>query len=535
MGAYLYYKTTQKSQSDRVNDFLEANELNKILDTESIWLIDYKHLEWVKENNSDLLEWESEKLGKGDIKTSGIDSRSKLSEEDVLEMQTKVFEALNENFEMKYFADSCAFTKEENYFSIEQMKRITNNGEFLSGKSAKSDRARSKYKLLLPLLEEPEEIIFDISNIKENDEVIINKISYTVHKSFSGSLYVKYRLNGLSSVTLSEIAPLITEHRKFVHKMRYDGAVADIEACIIDEGTLIYHESVGTENMVKAITSVIMQGRVTMNDHTIDASFGYFTVNKAGNKRKVIPLDNGLAHAITYHSPSITDAGFSVLIGRDKDELIEQFSSWLENTNFLPYPHNLVKEIYNEMKDRELLNDLESYGILAVKIDELVLDDEALLLQELIIDVCRDNGLISSSAKPIRPQAPLPQSKYLSQNQVQKIFDTLNKMPRTYELEDVEIKPIGLKLFSPNMTLYITEADIGDENDEFENMHKQCYGYVYNDSDPQCSEWGYIDVASYLEVVYSNGGGFEMDLHFEDKYITSSGKILSKEELALAS
>ena len=109
-------------------------------------------------------------------------------------------------------------------------------------------------------------------------------------------------------------------------------------------------------------------------------------------------------------------------------------------------------------------------------------------------------------------------------------MDTLDGMPKTYELDGVDIKPIGLKLFSSNMTLYITEADIGSEDDEFESAYTQCHGYVKNESDPMMSEWGYINVPHYLKMNLGLGG-FEKDLYFDDMYIDSDGRVNSKEKL----
>jgi hypothetical protein len=158
----------------------------------------------------------------------------------------------------------------------------------------------------------------------------------------------------------------------------------------------------------------------------------------------------------------------------------------------------------------------------------------------MILEVCKENSLISPDAVPLKSKAPLPKSPYLTEVQVKRIFDTLDKMPKTYELDGVDIKPVGLKLFGPNFNLYVVEADKGSYEDEFESMHTQCFGYVENLSAPECSEWGYINIPYYLEVgvkvpaIGTKGGivvGFEQDLYFEDRYITQSGKILTKEEM----
>jgi len=310
-------------------------------------------------------------------------------------------------------------------------------------------------------------------------------------------------------------------------KMRYAGAIINVESYVIKDYTLIYLETIGSENMVKAVTSVIMQGNTTQNKHTIDASFGSFSINKSGNKRKMIPLQNGLAHSILYHSPSIVDTDFSVIIGRDEEELKSQFKKYMEMVNFLPYPPSILNELFYKLQEKNYLKKLDSFNLIAYEVSQELLENEGEKFQEIILEVSLANGIIKSIAKP---QAPLPKSPILTDLKVKDIWDTLNSMPKTYELEDLEIKPIGLKLFSPNMTIYVVEADRGSEDDEFANMHTQCYGYVVNESAPECSEWGYVNIREYIEV--GNGAYyFEKDMYFNDMYIDSKGNIFSKEKL----
>lgn len=525
MGAYLYFKTT--SNPDTVNDYLETNTLQKKLrelDEQGIWVVDQQHLDWCKENRPDLLEWESSKLGKGDLKTSGGIS-CKADEagyelEDLLEIWTRIFEELNKRFEMKYYANSCAFSEDGHYFSLEQMKRITQNGKLLSGKSSKAEHVVELYKKYFALLSEPESIEFDLSIVKERDELKVGGTWYKVHDNWRGLGIQK----GYQYIKLEDIEE-IEDYKKYIPKIRYMGAATDIEAYILDSGTLIYLETIGQESMVKSVTSVLMQGRVRMNEHSVDTSFGYFDINKAGNKRKMISLDDGLAHAILYHSPSIVDTNFSVLIGRDKKELMRSFDAWLEKSQPLPYPKELSKKLYEKFEEKSKLKELSTHGIEAVKVDMAILEDEAHDLQEIIIEVCKENGLIALDAKPMKQKAPLPKSPLLTAAQVQKIYDTLEQMPKTYELEDMKIKPVGLKLFTSGFTWYVVEADKGSENDELAGLHPQAFGYVVNEQYEE-GEWGYINIE---EVVLA---GAEMDLYFEDMLIGSRGNLMSAKEVA---
>jgi hypothetical protein len=383
----------------------------------------------------------------------------------------------------------------------------------------------------------PEVEIFDISILKEKDSVLLDDdVWYRVEEQWKALKLQWITKAKYSQRKIEDIQNLIKGYRQYVPRIRYMGAVSDVEAYAMDEGTLVYLETVGQESMVKSILSVLMQGRTKMNEHTVDSdALGYFSINKAGNKRKMTNLDNGLAHAILYHSPSISDTDFNILVGNNEEELLLSFEQWLEKSQPLPYPKNLTKEIYKNLQNREKLVELNAFNVKAIKVDLTIFEDDYHDLMEVIIDVCKKNGLISPDAKPLKapkPQFPLPKSSYLLPRQVQKIYDKLNSMPKTYELDGVDIKPIGLKLFSPNMTIYITEADRGSSEDEYENMHTQCYGYVRNESDLDMSEWGYINIPYYLEMkipIRGNVGGlnagFEQDLYFEDMYINSRGKV----------
>jgi hypothetical protein len=525
MGAYLYFKT--ENNPTEVNEYLETNEIQQRLielDEQCMYVVDQEQLDWLKVNRPDILKYEEKRYAMGDIKTSGGISRKSeeagLDEEDLAEMWVQIFEELNKRFKMKYYAHSCSLNPDSAYFTIEQMKRITDNGKLLSGKSSKSEHVVELYNKYYALFSESESVEpFDITIIKNKDEVMIDGIWRKVQDRY-GSLKVQSASRSWITETLSSVADKIEGHRKYVPKIRYNGAICDIEAYIKDGSTLIFLEIIGQETMVKSVSSVLMQGRTRMNEHSVDSdAIGWFDINKASNKRKMIQLEDGIAHAIVHHSPSIIDINFNVLIGRDKDELLISFNAWLEKSQPLPYPKELSKKLYEKLQSRSKITELTTYGIEAVKVDMSILEDDGKDLQEYILEVCKENGLIALDAKPMKLKAPLPKSPLLTVGQVQKIYDTLSKMPKTYELNDVKIKPIGLKLFVSSMTWYVVEADAGSPEDEFEGTQRQAFGYVVNESYPECSEWGYIDI----DEVVQNGA--EMDLYFDDMYIKSNGQI----------
>lgn len=366
---------------------------------------------------------------------------------------------------------------------------------------------------------------FDISILKENDKVLMKGIWY--------KLVANWRTKSLCAVdpkqsyltqTLEDIQDEIEDYQKYIPKIRYSGANADVEAYVKDGNTLVFLELVGQESMVKAITSVLMQGKTKMNEHTVELpAIRYYDINKGGNRRKIIDLGNGIAHAIVYHSPSIAENGFSILVGRDDNELLAQFSQWMEKSQPLPYPKELTEAIFKHLEQESSIQFVTTFGIRAVKIDMKILDNGFADLQDVILTVCRKNGLVSPNPKRLRQKAPLPTSPLLTVKQVEHIYNTIRKMPKTYELDGVKVKPVGCKLFNHNMTVYIVEQDRGSESDEFMGMQQAAFGYVENLSSPDCSEWGYLNVDEYIR------NGFEMDLYFENKFITQRGDIVDNE------
>lgn len=524
MGAYLYFKT--ESNPDEVTHFLheecKVNIALKELENH-IHLVDSEDLAWVQENRPELLDAESQKLGTGDLKTSG-GIYSEVEYERIAEMWVQVFEELNKRFQMKYYARSCSLN--ENYFSIAQMKRITNHGQLLSGKSSSKEYVVKKYNELYELLSKPEYEYIDISILKEGDSIQLEDGNWKRIGEKYGKLIVNVGPKHWDNEPLSKFMNKIIAYRKYVPKIGYNGARADIEKFIQDGTTLILLELAGQEAMVKAITAVMMQGKVEMNKQQVMSDkIGYFGVNSAGNRRKMISLEDGIVHAMLYHSPSISDTNFSVLIGKDIEELKISFSSWLDKSQPMPYPKEYASEIYEKLASKGKLIKLTTYNIEAVKIDLSILDDECHDLKEIILEVCKEKGLISPDAKPMIIPAPLPKSPLLTVGQVKHIYDTLKKLPATYQLDGVKIKPVGLKLFTSNMTWYVVEAEKGNLENE-EQGFREAFGYVENLSFPDGSEWGYFNIDEIVKC------GAEMDLYFENKFITQSGDIVENEREA---
>lgn len=359
------------------------------------------------------------------------------------------------------------------------------------------------------------------NEISKKDIVTYQGRDYEVHQNGAGYQYIMVNrcvayLKDIEGVTLKT---------KYFAKMLYAGAEANILACAQDSDTIVYLELVGHEDMVKSITSVIMQGRVKMNDHYLTYTEGYFTVHRGGTKRILKQIGDGYAHAILYHTPSVSDTNFSCLLGSTEDDMLNSFKSWLQLTNPLPYPPELAEDLLNNLTLKGKIEKLDCYGpIYGIKMDRHLGDNEYEALQEIILETALVKGVVQKYVPPVveepRQKAPLPKSPLLYPRQVQAIYDKLATMPKTYELDGISPKPVGVKLFNSSMTAYITEADRGSM-DDVEGLQTQAFGYFYNEG-YQEGEWGYINVDELVEC------GFEMDLYFEDQYIDDRGNIVQK-------
>jgi len=198
-------------------------------------------------------------------------------------------------------------------------------------------------------------------------------------------------------------------------------------------------------------------------------------------------------------------------------KLKEEF---VEKQELYPKLSHLVKNKAFEEQDK--LNLLTERHVEIMK--ELYKKDDKKAAEQTdsaVESVSNNNTVKGNTSKQA---ARLPKSPLLTDVQVKDIYKTLSLMPKTYELDGVPMKPIGLKLFNSNMTAYILEADKGSNDDEFVGEQKQAFGYMRNESNSSLSEFGYINVD---ELVKS---GFEKDLYFENKFINTRGKVFDKEE-----
>ncbi len=160
MGAYLYYKLEDKNKANEASDFLTSITENKMLMASNldVSLNCQKSIDFFQNNKTldksqkkYFISYYEKYFGYGDYKTSGIDPDmlpTNVADIDaIFELLTTIFVKLNQKFKMKYYLGSCAFRTSEDYFSIQQMKAITQNGYLFSGKK----KFNEKYNQLMRL------------------------------------------------------------------------------------------------------------------------------------------------------------------------------------------------------------------------------------------------------------------------------------------------------------------------------------------------------------------------------------------------
>lgn len=117
---------------------------------------DNSDITWAKKiKNEYFVNEYTKNLGHGVYRVSGIcedeiADADCITLEDFFELVTQFFELAQTKYEMYFASSSCAFNLDECYFTIPQMKRITQNGKRL--KPSTSDP--EKYNKLMKLLKE---------------------------------------------------------------------------------------------------------------------------------------------------------------------------------------------------------------------------------------------------------------------------------------------------------------------------------------------------------------------------------------------
>ena len=364
----------------------------------------------------------------------------------------------------------------------------------------------------------------DLKDLKIKDKVVIDGMKRELF-SLGGKL--KIRVDGYWK-TIEECADKIEKIEIYTPTISFGGSHAYIdEYALNEEKALVYLKIKGQEQHVRSISSVIMQGiKSVKDDYLFTDEIRDLRILSSGNKRIIQSFGDGIVDCIIYNYEYTSGQKRKILIGEDEKEVYLNFIKWLKSSVKYPTLKENNEAFFDLLKNRNLIKKAESSkNILVYYIaDELIEND---------FEFFRD---IQLSLIEKVDKVELANSTYLSREQVETIYEKLKTLPDTYETDGQEIKSVGLKLFGGPMTYYVVEANKGDE---YYNPYERCFGYVKNESCPECSEWGYFSIREILEtkipVKMSINGmgssldiGYEMDLYFDNKLINSDGEILDK-------
>jgi hypothetical protein len=101
--------------------------------------------------------------------------------------------------------------------------------------------------------------------------------------------------------------------------------------------------------------------------------------------------------------------------------------------------------------------------------------------------------------------------------------ELLEQIPPLYSNEETPTGKtiIRVKYFLASFTWLVTECEQDDNDVLF-------YGFVINDADPACSEWGHFTLNQLMEIKLVDALGVEWDLYFTKcayvEYMRGNGK-----------
>lgn len=297
---------------------------------------------------------------------------------------------------------------------------------------------------------------------------------------------------------------------KYYPKASFGGASARICDLVTDEdGNILFVRLAGQEDQVRSITAVMMQGRMKLGEHML--FFGSFIakVFPEGARRIIKPIGNGMVDCVVYHRTLLPDNGMSALYHTNGD-CFESFTKFLQ---ILPIPRlyrlengeNLEREILQKLSDLEIVKKCTTH-VGEVKISKVdiqrLCENDYEVLRNSIVEILQGQGY---EVKAVAP-------------------DYLKDCPKLYAQDGLEYKKVYAKFFSPSMTWFITEYDPEEG---------ECFGYVKNEADEHCSEWGYFMLDELAN--FKNNYPYyyvERDLHFgDDYYLDIRGNLLKEAEI----
>lgn len=159
MGAYLMARLVDKNQALAADDYIQTIKQNQVL----IKLGRGVHITCIKDINEveqgddkseqhkkNIIAMLEKDIGTINYKVSGFeaDDIGGMPMDKFYKQLASVFIKLNEKFDMKYLHSSCALSMDERFFTLDDMRAMTQNGELLSGKSTDIGGYQNKKTML---------------------------------------------------------------------------------------------------------------------------------------------------------------------------------------------------------------------------------------------------------------------------------------------------------------------------------------------------------------------------------------------------
>jgi len=256
-------------------------------------------------------------------------------------------------------------------------------------------------------------------NIKKNDLVEVHylgmdnkpaSITKLVKKSgifFSGRVSGGSYISVINKPNAEKLPEGILEIRllkKYYPEIKFMGSKARVRTLIKDiDNQVVYINLCGQEDMVRSISAMILQGRMTANDHSLffPDEAGYCKVPKEGSRRIIQQLGEGMATCIIYHRTFLpSDNDMSLLWHHENDSPFKAFQQFLQLQSIprlksLENGDELEQQVMTKLEEQGMIKQLDtcigSSKASQVLRDSLVENDYE-VLREAIIEVLRASG-----------------------------------------------------------------------------------------------------------------------------------------------
>lgn len=191
--------------------------------------------------------------------------------------------------------------------------------------------------------------------------------------------------------------------RKYFPMIKFMGSKARVRTLIknIDD-QVVYINFAGQEDMVRSISAMILQGRMTANDHSLyfPDEAGYCKVPKEGSRRIIQQLGEGMATCVIYHRTFLPSDNDMSLLWHHEYSPFKAFQQFLQLQSIprlksLENGNELERQVMKKLEERGMIKELEtcigSSKASQIRRDSIIENDYE-VLREAIIEVLQANG-----------------------------------------------------------------------------------------------------------------------------------------------